>query len=67
MTNRIAVMGRSFNPPTVAHLKLMQAAIEAADARLGIFVPAAHDYVHKKMKQLKCPQDPGVSRSKLAL
>lgn len=41
MSNRIVVMGGSFNHPTVAHFVLMQAAIEAIDARMGIFVPTA--------------------------
>lgn len=57
MMNRIVVMGGSFNPPTRAHLQLMEAAIEAVDACQGIFVPTAHDYVAKKMKRQKCPQD----------
>ena len=57
MTNKIVVMGGSFNPPTIAHFKLMKAAIEAVDARLGIFVPTAHEYVAKKMKRQKSPQD----------
>ena len=43
MTNRIVVMGGSFNPPTVAHLKLMLAAINAVDACQGVFVPTAHE------------------------
>lgn len=55
--NKVVVMGGSFNPPTYAHLQLMKSAIEAIDASQGIFVPAAHDYVAKKMKRQKCPQD----------
>ena len=50
-------MGGSFNPPTVAHLKLMLAAVDALDACQGIFVPTAHEYAVKKMKKLHCPQD----------
>ncbi len=57
MTNRIVVMGGSYNPPTIAHLKLMLAAVEAVDACQGIFVPTAHEYVAKKMKKQRCPQD----------
>lgn len=57
MTNRIVVMGGSFNPPTVAHLKLMQAAVDAVDACQGIFVPTAHEYVARKMKKQHCLQD----------
>lgn len=57
MMDRIVVMGGSFNPPTRAHLQLMEAALEAVDARQGIFVPQAQDYVAKKMKRQRCPQD----------
>ncbi len=57
MTNRIAVMGGSFNPPTVAHLRLMQAGMDAIDACAGIFVPTDHEYVAKKMRKLRRPQD----------
>ena len=57
MTNRIVVYGGSFNPPTIAHLRLLLAAVEAADACCGLFVPAAHEYVLKKMKKQRCPQD----------
>lgn len=53
MKNRIVVMGGSFNPPTIAHLKLMQGAVDAVNARLGIFVPAAQAYVARKMKGQK--------------
>ena len=55
--NRIVVMGGSFNPPTRAHLQLMEAALDAVGACQGIFVPTSHDYVAKKMKRQKCPQD----------
>lgn len=57
MTNRIIVIGGSFNPPTIAHLKLMLAAVDVTDARLGVFVPTSYDYVAKKLKRQKCPQD----------
>lgn len=57
MADKIVVMGGSFNPPTIAHLRLMKAAIEAVGACQGIFVPTAHDYVAKKMKRQHCPQD----------
>lgn len=42
MMNRVVVMGGSFNPPTLAHLRLMEAALNAIDACQGIFVPTAH-------------------------
>ena len=51
MKNRVVVMGGSFNPPTRAHLLLMEAALEMFDACQGIFVPQAQEYVVKKMKR----------------
>lgn len=57
MTNRIVVIGGSFNPPTITHLELMQAAVDMIDGRVGIFVPTSYDYVAKKLKRQKCPQD----------
>ena len=37
--SKIVVLGGSFNPPTTAHLALMKAAVDAAGAQLGLFVP----------------------------
>ncbi len=55
--NRIVVLGGSFNPPTNAHLTLMQTAMDAIQADKGIFAPATFGYVAKKMKRQQCPQD----------
>lgn len=49
----VCVMGGSFNPPTLAHLRLMLAALEALDAEAGVFVPANRAYVERKMKRGK--------------
>ncbi len=57
MQNRIIVMGGSFNPPTIAHLRLLLAAVEAADAARGIFVPSSHTYVRIKMRRAKRPAE----------
>ena len=57
MMNRVVVMGGSFNPPTLAHLKLMRAALDTVDACQGVFVPTSHAYVERKMKRQRCPQD----------
>ena len=46
---RIVVMGGSFNPPTLAHYKLMKTALEAIDADLGFFVPVSDAYLKRKM------------------
>ena len=39
--SKIVVMGGSFNPPTIAHLRLMQVAMDGVGARNGIFVPVS--------------------------
>lgn len=56
-TQRIVVLGGSFNPPTIAHFRLMQAALDALDASLGYFVPSSHGYVRRKMKRTPTPND----------
>lgn len=50
-SRRIVVMGGSFNPPTLAHLRLMRAAVDALGAEKGIFVPSNHAYVERKMRR----------------
>lgn len=47
---KIVVMGGSFNPPILAHYKLMSCAIAALDADKGIFVPVSDAYLKRKMK-----------------
>ena len=46
---RIVVMGGSFNPPTLAHYKLMKEAIDALNADIGFFVPVSDAYLKRKM------------------
>ena len=67
MMNSVVVMGGSFNPPTRANFQLMEAALTAVNACHGIFVPTAHDYVAKKMKRQKCPQDTLSESARLAM
>ena len=57
MNQRIVVIGGSFNPPTIAHYELMKAAIEAANADIGIFVLTGEEYVLRKLKRQKCTED----------
>lgn len=57
MVTRVVVMGGSYNPPTIAHLQLMQAAVDAVHAQRGVFVPTADGYVARKLKRQKCLQD----------
>lgn len=53
----IVVMGGSFNPPTLAHQKLLLAAVDAVGADLGVFVPSAHAYVKNKMRRANSPHE----------
>ena len=50
---RIVVMGGSFNPPTIAHQKLMKDAMKAVEADLGFFVPVSDAYLKRKMRYNK--------------
>ena len=52
---KIVVMGGSFNPPTVAHFKLMKAAIDATNADIGFFVPVSDAYLKRKMRHSHPP------------
>ena len=51
---KIVVFGGSFNPPTLAHKRLLLAAVEELGAKKGIFVPSSDDYVRSKMKKAGC-------------
>ena len=52
---RIVVMGGSFNPPTLAHYKLMKVAIEELEADIGFFVPVSDAYLKRKMRHSHPP------------
>lgn len=54
---RIVIMGGSFNPPTIAHYRLMKTAMDTIGADRGVFVPTATQYVFKKLKRQGCPGD----------
>lgn len=54
-TERIVVLGGSFNPPTLAHFRLMQSALDGLQAQLGYYVPSSHGYVRRKMKRTPHP------------
>ena len=45
----IVVMGGSFNPPTAAHLKIMQTALDMVNAGTGFFIPVSFPYLKRKM------------------
>lgn len=46
-------MGGSFNPPTIAHYKLMKDAMQVVKADLGYFVPVSDAYLKRKMRYSK--------------
>ena len=48
-------MGGSFNPPTLAHYRLMKEAIDALDADIGFFVPVSDAYLKRKMRHSHPP------------
>ena len=53
----IVVMGGSFNPPTMAHQRLLLGAVNELGADKGIFVPSSHTYVSIKMRRAKFPRE----------
>ena len=53
--NRVVVLGGSFNPPTLAHFRLLQAALDGLGAQTGYYVPSSGKYVQRKMKKTACP------------
>lgn len=68
----IIVMGGSFNPPTIAHLKLMQAALDQilesnGTGNCGIFVPSSDAYVSRKMGKQQGDSDKTVLSESLRL
>ncbi len=52
---RIVVLGGSFNPPTLAHYRLMEDALNALGAEIGIFVPVSDAYLKRKMRHSHPP------------
>ncbi len=57
MNERIIVMGGSFNPPTIAHQRLLLGAVNTLNADKGIFVPSSNAYVRTKMKRARHPEE----------
>lgn len=52
---KIVIMGGSFNPPTLAHYRLMKYAIDAINAECGYFVPVSDAYLRRKMRHAHPP------------
>ena len=57
MNKSIVVLSGSFNPPTLAHRKLLCAAMDGVGADRGIFVPSNNAYVTKKMSKTDYPSE----------
>jgi len=57
MKEKILVMGGSYNPPTLAHQRLLLGALDATGADRGIFLPSSHRYVKIKMRRAKRPDE----------
>ena len=54
---KIVVMGGSFNPPTIAHLKMMRSALDQLGAEKGFFVPTADKSLRRKMRRAGFPEE----------
>ncbi|MBQ1377564.1 MAG: DUF1768 domain-containing protein [Lachnospiraceae bacterium] len=53
--SKIVVFSGSFNPPTIAHKRLLTAAVDGVGADQGIFVPSNNAYVNKEMAKTGWP------------
>lgn len=47
----IIVLGGSFNPPTKAHVKILEEVVLKTKGELGLFVPSSDNYVKRKMSR----------------
>ena len=54
---KVVVMGGSFNPPTVAHQKMLIYVVEQLGADKGVFVPSPYSYVYAKMERVGMPEE----------
>lgn len=54
---KIIVMGGSFNPPTIAHLKMMRSALDQLGAEKGFFVPTSDKSLRRKMRRAGFPEE----------
>lgn len=50
-TDTVVVLGGSFNPCTLAHRVILERAMDAVGADLGIIVPSSDNYVKHKMSK----------------
>lgn len=52
---KLIVLGGSFNPPTLAHKKLMESVMQAVHAKKGLYVPSSDHYVKRKVAKTQAP------------
>ena len=64
---KVVVMGGSFNPPTIAHQKMLIYVVEQLGANKGVFVPSPYDYVYAKMEQKGMPEEALSDELRLAM
>lgn len=67
MIKTVVVMGGSFNPPTIAHLELMTAAVEQLGADKGIFVPTSAKALRRKMRKAGTPAEVLSEETRIAM
>jgi len=67
MIKSIVVMGGSFNPPTIAHLKMMRSALDQLGAEKGFFVPTADKSLRRKMRRAGFPEEVLSEETRLAM
>ena len=67
MIKTIVVMGGSFNPPTIAHHKLMKAAMDQLGADKGIYVPVSAKYLRRKMRKAGFPDEVLSEEARIAM
>lgn len=67
MIKSIVVMGGSFNPPTIAHHKLMKAAMDQLRADKGIYVPTPARSLRRKMRKAGFPEEVLSEETRIAM
>lgn len=67
MIKSIVVMGGSFNPPTIAHHKLMKAAMDQLKADKGIYVPTPARSLRRKMRKAGFPEEVLSEETRIAM
>ena len=64
---KIVVYSGGFNPPTIAHEKLLVAALDGVGADTGIYVPSNDALVTKEMSKTDWPQEVLSEKTRIAM